>query len=115
MADQMIGAWEMGSLNDLLQGVYPGLFDTTNMFRSMMTAPFQKQAGGGVDNLGYRNQLIAQQVNPARGQLASSGLELANTFAKLLTGNAASLTNINTMIQKGRNSNSGGLLGILGL
>ncbi len=115
LADQMIGAWAQGGLSDLLQGMWPGLRELNQTQRAMRLAPFTKQAGGGVENVGYRNQLVAGQYPAARGQVAGQALDLQNLFANLLTGDAASLLNLQTMIQQGRNANSGGLLGALGL
>jgi hypothetical protein len=115
MADQALGIWGTGQLQDILLGNYPGLFDTTNMFRAMMTAPFTKQFGGGVENVGYRNQLLAQQQAASRGPIASQGLDFAGAFANMLGENALSLLDIQSLIEQGRAQTSGGLLGALGL
>jgi hypothetical protein len=115
LADAMINNYAFENLADINAGAYPGLLDLDNMFKSLLSQPFTKQAGGGVENVGYRNQLAMGQYNPARGQLAGNALDLENMFANLLAQGAGQLTDINTAITRGRGSNQGGLLGTFGL
>jgi len=115
LADSMVNNWAWTNLVDLQAGAYPGLLDVNNMFKAMMMAPFTRQAGGGVEDIGYRNQLQMAQYPGTRGQISTNALDEENLFAKLLGQGAALGTGINAIIQRGRNQTSGGLLGTLGL
>lgn len=100
----------------------PGLFDYQNMFKSLTSAPFTKQPGGGVGSLRARNDQTMSQMLPGEAPLVAGAADQKNMFSDMLnqaTGLSWALRAMQDEIKAARTrldtSNSGGLFGLLGI
>lgn len=114
-----VGQW---AKSNLLSDFTPGLFDYQNMFKSMMSAPFTKQPGGGVGSTRARNDQTMSQMLPGKAPLVAGAADQKNIFADLMSQQATSNWQLLAMLDQLKaartnldTSNSGGLFGLLGI
>lgn len=84
--------------SNLFSNFLPGQEDIQSTANATMSAPFTKQMGGGVGNMGYQNQLTMSEMNPAMSNLTMDRNNERNTWASLLQDTGSSLGNMHAMM-----------------